>query len=81
METTKAIIAKNVKNLVAVINGHVESATIAGIEAFRVDFIGFKFRFEVGSISVYADEIEVLGCVAHLKSGGIVFASISLMEE
>jgi hypothetical protein len=81
METTKAIIAKNVKNLVAVINGHVESATVGGVTISNIDITRYVYHFRVGGFDVYVDEIEVLPDTVRLICNRTTIGFLSLKKE
>ena len=81
METTKAIIARNVKDLVAVINGYVDSATVGGVTISNIDIAGYVYHFRVGGFDVYGDEIEVLPETVRLICDGTTIAFLSLKEE
>jgi hypothetical protein len=80
MATIEEIIAKNVKNLVAVINGHVESATVGGVTISNID-IRYVYHFRVGGFDVYVDEIEVLPDTVRLICNNTTIGFLSLKKE
>lgn len=81
METTKAIIARNTKNLKAMINGDIDAVRIAGVIISKVDVEGYKFHFRVGDgLQVYGEELEITESLILLKINGIICAFIHLGE-
>ena len=81
MTTIEEIIAKNTKKIEAFIDGDGESVAIGGTVIIRVDCRYWKYRIYAGTLIMYADDIDILGCLAHIRKNGDMVGSITLMEE
>ena len=81
MTTIEEIIAKNTKKIEAFIGGDGESVAIGDIVIIRVDNKYWKYRIYAGTLIMYADDIDILGCLAHIRKNGDMVGSMSLMEE
>lgn len=81
MTTIEEIIAKNTKKIEAFMEGDGESVAIGGIVIVRVDNKYWKYRIYAGTLIMYADDIDILGCLAHIRKNGDMVGSMSLMEE
>lgn len=81
MTTVEEIIERNTKKIEAFIDGDGESVTIGGIVIIRVDCTSWKYRIYIGTLTMYADDIEIRGCVAYFTKKGDLVACMTLMEE
>lgn len=76
-EKTKA---RNVERIKSVINGDVESVTVAGVMICRIDVRGAKYSFSSGRMSAYGDELEISkhGVSVYLLQDGMMISSVYL---
>lgn len=81
MTTVEETIAENTKKLEAFIDGDGESVAIGGIVITKVDRRYWKYCIHTGTLIMYADDIDALGCVAQIRKKGDMVGSISLVEE
>lgn len=81
MATINEIIAKNTEKLEAIINGNVESVTVAGVVVSRFNALDTKYHFDAGHLLAYGDDLEIEGNFAYLMQDKIMVVSLTLMEE
>lgn len=81
MTTIEEVIAKNTKKIEAFIGGDGESVAIRDIVIIRVHNRYWKYRIHIGSLIMYADDIDVMAGLAHIRKNGDMVGSITLMEE